>query len=619
MPLLPGEHLHKRYRIIGLLSRGRYGVVYRAWDLNDRIQVAIKEYLDPSVEVQKRFRAEARRLSELSHPQLPEVLDHFALENTGQYLVSRYIDGVDLATLAAQYGPLPSDLIVPWLQGACVPLAYLHSKGQPHLDVKPANIRVTPEGEVFLVDSGLAGLGIRPHTPGYGAPEQQAQNDAGPPADIYSLGATLYTLLTGQVPPNALARESGLSDMKPAREANPDIEPYLSVVAGRAMSLRADVRYESAEAFSRAMERPAGRPAPQVTPGRRVEVEPPPLAAAPKPRMTSRTRRQMERRTIVALSTILVVLLGLIAFLALFNLDELGQPQGPEATATLQSAIIAALTELAPTPSVTPLPTAPPTPSPAPFLTGTGSRMIYVPGGVFTIGYEDSENSDEKPAQIVRLDPFYIDETEVTNGAYAMCVEAGECRPPTRSNASYYESYYGNPDFADYPVIFVSWFDAEAFCSWRGARLPSEAEWEFAASFDTVQGVKFRYPWGDAFDGERLNFCDANCPRDDASTDVDDGFRDTAPTGSYTDGRSPSGGYDMLGNVMEWVADWYDFRAYQDISETNPLGPLEGEFKVIRGGSWLAPADELSATARTSFEPSVTQTNLGFRCAMAPP
>ncbi|MCB8986982.1 MAG: serine/threonine protein kinase [Ardenticatenaceae bacterium] len=242
MPLLPGEILNTRYRIVHLLSAGTYGCTYRARDIVDGRDVAIKEYLDPAVETQKRFRAEARRLSELQHPQLTAVLDHFALEDVGQYLVSAYVDGVDLQSLLVEYGPLPSDLVIVWLQAVCKPLAYLHEKGQLHLDIKPANVRLTPTGEVFLVDSGLPGLGVRPHAPGYGAPEQQARQEVTPASDIYSLGATLYALLTNTQPPNALSRESGLEDLKPAREVNPNVEPYLSIVANRAMSLRPDVR-----------------------------------------------------------------------------------------------------------------------------------------------------------------------------------------------------------------------------------------------------------------------------------------------------------------------------------------------------------------------------------------
>lgn len=618
MPLLPGELLHNRYRIVSLMAGGAYGAVYRAWDVTDRRDVALKEYLDSSVEIQKRFRAEARQLAALSHPQIPQVLDHFALDN-GQYLVSDFIDGVDLQSLLDQYGPLPSDLIVPWLQAASVPLTYLHGRKRLHLNIKPANIRLTPSGEVYLVDTGLPGLGVRPNATGYGSPEQQAQADVGPTADVYSLGATLYSLLTGIVPPNPLSRETGLSDLIPAREANPDIEPYLSIVAGRAMSLRADTRYDTAEEFGRALARPAGRPAPVVSPMRRAGPEPAATTAAVPPRVKPKARRQVQGRIIIGLVGLLAFVLASIGFFYLTNLERPEQAQGPAATATLQSAVIAALTQLAPTPSPTPEPTAPPTPTPVPFITETGSRMIYVPGGTFDIGDDSSEQNDEKPARMITLDSFYIDETEVTNGAYAQCVDAGACPRPDRAGATYYQTYFGDPNFDDYPVINVSWYDADAFCTWRGARLPSEAEWEYAASFDPRERVKFKYPWGDTFDGNRLNFCDVNCQRDDRGFEWDDGFRDTAPVAGYPDGRSPKGIYDMLGNVMEWVGDWYDFRAYRTITETNPRGPVDGEFKVIRGGSWYTPPGQIGNVMRDNLDPTVSQSTLGFRCAMLPP
>ncbi|MBP6787630.1 MAG: SUMF1/EgtB/PvdO family nonheme iron enzyme [Candidatus Promineofilum sp.] len=618
MPLLPAELLHKRYRIVSLLAAGPYGATYRAYDQTDRRDVAIKEYLDPSVDVQRLFRAEARRLAALSHPQLPATLDHFALDN-GQYLVSAYIDGVNLGSLLAQYGPLPSDLIVPWLQAACRPLVYLHEQKQLHLNVKPANIRLTPGGDIFLVDSGLPGLGVRPHAAGFGAPEQQAQSATDATADIYSLGATLYALLTGKTPPNALSRETGLSDLVPAREVNPDVEPYLSIVAGRAMSLRADTRYESVEAFARALERPAGRPAPVVSPLRRAGPETPAAAPVAAPRRPTRARRRMERRTLLGLLAGGLFLLAFTAFLVITNLREPPPVTGPAATETLQSAVAAALTEFAPTPSPSPEPTTPPTATPQPFLTQTGSRMIYVPGGQFTLGDDASEENDEKPARLVQIDGFLIDETEVTNAAYTQCVAAEACPRPARAGATYHQSYYGDPAFDDYPVINVSWFNAQAFCEWRGARLPTEAEWEYAASFNPVEEIKYRHPWGDSFDGERLNFCDVRCRTDGPDAVWDDGFNDTAPVGSYPDGRSPVGVYDMLGNVMEWVNDWYDFDAYEAISDTNPRGPTEGDFKSLRGGSWLSPSSDTAVTVRGNFEPTVAQANLGFRCAMPPP
>lgn len=614
MPLLPGEILNQRYRIAHLLAEGSYGAVYRARDLVIQQDVAIKEYLDASIDIQRRFRKEARKLSQLEHPQLPKVLDHFALEGIGQYLVSAYIDGIDLQSLTDQYGRLPSDLIINWLQAAAEPLSYLHQKNQLHLNIKPANIRLTPDGDIFLVNTGLPGLGIRPRTSGFGAPEQQTQVTVSPATDIYSLGATLYSLLTGKIPPLALSRESGLEEMLPAREVNPNVEPYLSLVATRALSLRPDTRYETVAEFSQALNRPIGQQAivAPLEPRRTVSQ----LGKVVSPRLPASTQRQIQRRTIWGLSGLLAVLLLLGAVLVFAQLGIDAEPESQTqaaATETISSAIVAAATQLAPTQSPVPFPTDTPVPTPQPILTDSGARMLYVSGGIFRMGIDDGER-DEGPSQLVRLSPYFIDETEVTNDQYSQCVAAGVCEPPDRATASYHETYYGDDAFAEYPVIFVSWYDAQTFCEWRQARLPSEAEWEMAAGFDPEQAIIFRFPWGDAFDGEKVNFCDTNCPG--GTTAVDDGHKDTAPVGSYNDGRSPVGAYDMSGNVMEWVNDWYDPTYYEEASDTNPLGPTEGEFKGIRGGSFLSSEENLSIYGRSSFDPTVTRANLGFRCAL---
>lgn len=621
MPLLPGELLNKRYRIVSLLAQGQYGAVYRAWDVQAKRDCAIKEYLDPSVETQKRFRAEARRLSDLKHPQLPAVLDHFVLEDTAQYLVSSYIDGVDLQSLLDQYGPLPSDRIIEWLQAVCVPLTYLHDKKQLHLNVKPANIRVTPAGDVFLVDTGLPGLGISIGSTGYAAPEQQTQASVSPASDIYSLGATLHSLLTGQAPPDALRRESGLATLVPAREANPDVEPYLSVVASRAMDLNPEVRYESAAEFATALARPAGRPSPvsaATAQPRRSTLHAPP-STPPPPRLPTRTRRKIEQRTIWGLVGLVLVVVGIgIGATLAGRTNQLPEEEQAAATSTVQSQIIAALTAIT-TVTATPIPTETPTPSPEPFIDDeTGARMIFMPPGPFRMGDDDGE-PDEAPSHLVRLDAYFIDETEVTNGQYAQCVAANVCAPPDRPGATYHPAYYGDSAYDNYPVIFVSWYDANNFCEWRGARLPSEAEWERAAGYDPFEQIKLRYPWGDAFDGTALNFCDQNCNLASRSGEFDDGWDDTAPVATYQNGRSPIGLFDMSGNVMEWVGDWYATRAYQNSAETNPLGPTEGQFKVIRGGSWLSEPGEATVTGRENFDPTVSRAHLGFRCAMTPP
>jgi formylglycine-generating enzyme required for sulfatase activity len=614
MALLPGEILKKRYRIVNLLAEGSYGAVYRAWDIDDKFDVAIKEYLDPSHEIQRLFRDEASRLSRLKHPQLPKVLDHFCLDDVGQYLISEYVDGENLQELLDNYGPLPSDLIISYLQAACQPLVFIHENKQLHLDIKPANIRIVPSGEVFLVDTGLPGLGVSVGSSGFAAPEQQMQGTVSSASDIYSLGATLYTLLTGSAPPDALHRESGLSYLDAARDVNPNVEPYLSMVATRAMDLRPDARYESAKVFIQALERPAGWSVSQQEGPRRTEFD----QNAPPPRLPQKRRKKMEQRTILALSAVLLIIIGFVIGLVYAGTRPEVLESQAAATSTIESQVIAALTAIT-TVTPSPAPSATPVPTPEPVVDETtGARMIYVPGGIFRLGDNDGE-SDESPSHIVKLDPFFIDETEATNGQYDYCVDEGVCDPPSRPGATFHRAYYGDPAFDDYPVIFVNWFNARDYCAWRGARLPSEAEWERAAGFDPVQAIKYRYPWGEAFDGTVANFCDTNCPQSDKNIEFDDGHNDTAPVATFPDGASPFGLYDMAGNVMEWVSDWYDPRYYEESTDTNPLGPLEGEFKSLRGGSWLSSENEVRTSGRSSYLPSVSRANLGFRCAMTAP
>jgi formylglycine-generating enzyme required for sulfatase activity len=266
-----------------------------------------------------------------------------------------------------------------------------------------------------------------------------------------------------------------------------------------------------------------------------------------------------------------------------------------------------------------------------------GAAMVYVPGGEFGLGSDAAalerarrlciEYStdpaaaratcshdafeDEHPAHRVTLDGFWIDRTEVTNGRYRRCVESGACTPPAESGSYTRASYYGNPLYDDYPVIWVTWGQAAGYCAWAGGRLPTEAEWEAAA-----RGPQGRtYPWGDAFDGTRLNYCDARCPAGPNDVAVDDGYADTAPAGSFPDGASWCGALDLAGNVREWVGDWYG--KYPAALQSNPAGPPSGESRIPRGGSWLDLPDDIRSANRGANAPDYTRHKVGFRCAAA--
>jgi formylglycine-generating enzyme required for sulfatase activity len=168
-------------------------------------------------------------------------------------------------------------------------------------------------------------------------------------------------------------------------------------------------------------------------------------------------------------------------------------------------------------------------------------------------------------------------------------------------------------------VIFVDWYNADSYCRWRGTRLPTEAEWEMVARWDANTGVGTLYPWGDAWDPARLNYCSGECPLvDSRDTSYDDGWPQTAPVGSFAGGVSPAGLFDMSGNVAEWVADRYSAAYYAESPTENPTGPQSGTLRVARGGSWgIGQPALLTATLRSSFPPSSQSAGLGFRCAIA--
>jgi len=227
-----------------------------------------------------------------------------------------------------------------------------------------------------------------------------------------------------------------------------------------------------------------------------------------------------------------------------------------------------------------------------------GMTMLLVPEGEFTMGNDSSNFEREIPAHEVFLDAYWIDQTEITNVMYATCVAADGCKPPKETKSFTYPEYFANPDFDDYPVVYVSWDSATAYCTWAGGRLPTEAEWEKAA-----RGTDGRnYTWGDTID--------ISCSIANWGSCTDD----TAPVGSYEASKSPYGLYDTAGNVWEWVNDWYDEFYYQKSVLTNPPGPGSGEERGLRGGAFDSLDSKVRTAYRFSAVPRAADYYIGFRC-----
>jgi Tol biopolymer transport system component len=257
MPLSPGQLLRERYRIDAFLAQGGMGAVYDAWDTSLNIRCAIKENQLGAEEAQKQFEREARLLAALRHPNLPRVTDHFNMPGQGQYLVMDFIEGDDLKQRLERLGPLPEADVIRWADQALNALDYLHKRNIIHRDIKPANIKITPDGEAVLVDFGIAkemsvagGItttGARGLTPGFASPEQYGMGHTDARSDLYALGATLYALLSGEAPADALSRIMRPQKFIPLSRRELNINPVLAETIDKALAIDPEERYASAE------------------------------------------------------------------------------------------------------------------------------------------------------------------------------------------------------------------------------------------------------------------------------------------------------------------------------------------------------------------------------------
>lgn len=624
-----------RYEILEELGEGGMAVVYRANDSRLDRDVAIKvirkgafpaDHID---RILKRFEREAKALARLSHPNIMKVHDYGEHEGS-PYLVMEYLPG---GTLKKKMGkPVPWEQAIQLILPIAEALDYAHSQNMIHRDVKPSNILLTQRGQPMLTDFGIAkileveegqtltGTGMGVGTPEYMSPEQWKGNSS-MRSDIYSLGIVLYELLAGRKPYIADTPADLL--LKQATEPLPRLSAFakglpnnVEKVLFKALERKPEDRFANMAEFARALEAlQKGTPVP--VPKRQMEdsqatfdqFEPQKQKATKKQNKTqtltdpgSKQGRKIQTPVLLGLGTVGILIVGIM----------MGMASG-------------SFSDIFPTP--TPIFTATPTPYPDQITDAKGVTMRLVPAGEFTMGSDADEAlaecqkyksdcqrgwfTDEEPSHEVYLDAFYMDIYEVTNTAYKACVTADVCDPPQRTSSLNRDNYYGDSQFDDYPVIYVDWNQAQTYCEWRGASLPTEAQWEKAARGDGGR----TYPWGNTFDGTKVNFCDKNCLFKWADKTVDDGYTDTSPVGIYEGGKSPYGIYDMAGNVSEWVADWHDDDYYSSSPDANPLGPSSGQFPGVRGGSWNDEAYLLVLSSRDWNSPLSAYPSFGFRCA----
>jgi formylglycine-generating enzyme required for sulfatase activity/serine/threonine protein kinase len=606
------------------------------------------------------------------------------------FMVLEWLEGSTLeAVLAdekARNLPLRSAAeAVHLLDPAAEALALAHRKGIAHRDIKPGNVFVLgdPRGEasVKLLDFGIAKVvsdaqkmagtftktsgQVTSFTPAYGAPEQftRTVGSTGPWTDVFSLALIVVETVTGREALEGddfiqLAVSSSNPDRRPTpRTLGATVSDSVESVIAKALAVKPTDRWQTAGEFWNALRLavamapmrgmtdtspqpvsgtaltslgPATSPRAPASGPVAASWEPTsPMATAPS---VSRSAPGLDGHAASSNKTGLFVALGAIAIGGVVATGGAVYLHGAASTPASAPASMASAKSGAMAPaSAAPSASAAASGSAAAVVPLTCPQgMIAIPGGSFFMG-SDEGLAFEKPAHQVTLQPFCIDEFEVTVERYRACSEAGRCKRAGTTNdwaaITDKERKAFDPlcnirepeERAKHPINCVDWEMSQKFCREQGGRLPTEAEWEFAARGPDGR----KYPWGDDDPAAgHMNACGKECVawgqkhgvEEKSMYDADDGFPNTAPVGSFPKGASRYGVQDVVGNVWEWVADWYG--EYGKDEQTQPKGPESGDEKVIRGGAWNGSyASWVRPTFRYKDAPTKRSYGIGFRCA----
>jgi len=443
MTLETGALLNHRYRIHDILGQGGMGSVYRAMDENLGVEVAVKENLFTTDEYARQFRLEAVILASLRHPNLTRVTDHFVIDGQGQYLVMDYIEGEDLRQRMEREGTIKEEDAILIGSSICDALAYLHTRKPPvlHRDIKPGNVKITPDSQVFLVDFGLAKLvqgsqttttGARAMTPGYSPPEQYGTARTDPRSDIYSLAATLYAALTGVIPEDGLGRVMDNVQLTPIRKHNPAVSRRLAAAIEKAMDPFPDERFQTAAEFRRALLNSSSRTQRLVDLETELSVSPPPADAINLPALdktsdhpsspgsvapsSGRILRRKARRYLSAAVWIGVVLLALVSGILISSGGQFASLLPPALAAQMASPTLP-ITPEQPLPTPTPAPGETPQPTDIPTLAPT-ALPTPIGGGVGEIAFVSMRTG---LPQIYVMDIFGKILRQVTNESQGAC------------------------------------------------------------------------------------------------------------------------------------------------------------------------------------------------------
>ncbi|MCB0174054.1 MAG: SUMF1/EgtB/PvdO family nonheme iron enzyme [Anaerolineae bacterium] len=605
------------------LGQGGMAEVYKAYQTGLERHVAIKvmhRHLTQSTDLVTRFQREAKSVGQLQHQHILQVID-FDIESGIYYLVMEYIQGQTLADYLAKQKTLSVEEALVIAAQLVDALDYAHRKGVIHRDIKPANImlRHNKSNQVVLTDFGLVRLadennltvkGTLIGTPAYMAPEAFRGEPLNEQSDIYSLGVVLYQMITGSKPysgdtPYAIISQQMNDPLPPPRQFKPDLPGEVEQLILKALAKNPKDRFRSAAEFYQAIQHI------QTTQNtghssHSMPLLPADLSNRPPAKFNQWLLLTAGAGSVIFLITVAIVLTLLIGPKgtgvenvqaengAVEQIGQQGRETTPIAANPTTGADAASLPDSTSTVAVVEIDSGN-SESNAVNSSAEPVGMVEIPTGRFLMGSKFGE-SNEQPEHDVLVDGFYIDQFEVTNAEYRDCVTVGNCTPTGKVDSATVKGYRDNPTFDNYPVVGVSWDQAITYCQWAGKRLPTEAEWEFAAG-----GADNRiYPWGNEFVAE-LSAAAAD---------------DLQPVDSFPQGVSPFGVYQLAGNAGEWVLDIYDEAFYSNSPVENPFSSGSGNRRIYRGGTFGSADPGFYTTSRRFVEDrSASKVWIGFRCA----